>query len=84
MALDAAVTNLAIHTTDEAIMMHFAQFHPTKVVVPLHSQTQQRREFGFVTFASEQDCSAAIAALDGTDLNSRTIGVRERVARQAK
>ena len=39
--------------------------------------TGQSRGFGFVEMATEEDANAAIAALDGTELDGRTLKVNE-------
>jgi RNA recognition motif-containing protein len=37
--------------------------------------TGQSRGFGFVTMLNRKDASATVAALDGSELNGRRIGV---------
>ena len=47
------------------------------VAIPTDRETGRPRGFGFVTMASEGDAKAAIADLDGKDLEGRALKVNE-------
>ena len=46
--------------------------------------TGRSRGFGFVTFAESDSAQNAIAELDGTDLDGRTIKVNEAIERDRR
>ncbi|TVR05084.1 MAG: RNA-binding protein, partial [Deltaproteobacteria bacterium] len=47
----------------------------TEAVVITDRDTGRSRGFGFVTFASEDDAQAAMDAMNGTELDGRTLNV---------
>jgi len=65
-------------TTDEGLRQAFeAAGEVIEAKVIIDRETGRSRGFGFVTFAQEQDATAAITALDGTILDGNTIKVNE-------
>lgn len=73
------VGNLSYTTTEDALRAAFAQNGRTvkEVAIPSDRETGRPRGFAFVTMGSDADAKAAIAALDGKDLDGRTIKVNE-------
>jgi len=73
------VGNLSYNTTDDSLRAAFeADGREVKdVAVILDRDTGRSRGFGFVTMGSPQDAQAAIDALDGQDLDGRTLKVNE-------
>jgi cold-inducible RNA-binding protein len=72
------VGSLSWETTDERLQAAFAPFgEVTEAKVITDRDTGRSRGFGFVTFADPQDAAKAISALDGKDLDGRTIKVNE-------
>ena len=70
------VGGLSWNTDDQALNAAFtAHGAVTEAKVISDRDTGRSRGFGFVTFADSQHASDAIAALDGTDLDGRTIRV---------
>jgi RNA recognition motif-containing protein len=69
------VGSLAWPTTSSDLRDHFAQFSPTDAEVILDRETGRSRGFGYVTVESDEVRDAAIAQLDNTELNGRTIKV---------
>jgi cold-inducible RNA-binding protein len=67
------VGSLAWATTSDDLRNHFAQFNPTDAEVINDRETGRSRGFGYVTVESDEDRDAAIAQLDNTELNGRTI-----------
>ena len=72
------VGNLSWNTQDEGLYEAFAQFgEVTDAKVIADRTTGRSRGFGFVTFATEEAGDDAISAMDGQDLDGRTIRVNE-------
>ncbi len=77
------VGNLSWNTTSEGLHQAFSAFGDvTEATVISDRDTGRSRGFGFVTFAEESAAEAASAALDGTELDGRTIRVNEAQARR--
>jgi len=72
------VGGLSWDTDDNSLQAAFST-HGTveeaKVIVDL--QTGRSRGFGFVTMSQQSEAKAAIAALDGQELDGRTVRVNE-------
>ena len=70
--------------TDEnglrAAFDRFGELDDVKVITD--RETGRSRGFGFVTFASENDAQKAIAEMNGTVLDGRTLNVNEAQERQ--
>ena len=73
------VGNLNFTTTEDALKAAFSEDGRTvkEVAIPSDRETGRPRGFAFVTMGSEGDAKAAIAALDGKDLDGRNIKVNE-------
>ncbi len=73
------VGNLNFTTTEDALRAAFAANGRTvrEVAIPSDRETGRPRGFAFVTMGSEGDAKAAIAALDGKDLDGRSLKVNE-------
>jgi len=80
------VGNLSWDTTEDALRMTFEQDgrSVTEVNIITDRETGRPRGFGFVEMGSEQDAQAAISALDGAELDGRSIRVNEAKARQPR
>ena len=80
------VGGLSWNTTDEALAAAFAPMgEVVEATVVTDRETGRSRGFGFVTFANVQAAEAAVAKMDGTSLDGRTINVnvaRERSDRR--
>ncbi len=79
------VGNLDLKTTEDALRAAFsANGRAVKSVsILLDRDTGRPRGFGFVEMGSEGDAQAAIAALDGKDLDGRSLKVNEARERPA-
>jgi cold-inducible RNA-binding protein len=73
------VGNLNFTTTEDALRAAFAANGRTvrEVAIPSDRETGRPRGFAFVTMGSEGDAKAAIAALDGKELDGRSLKVNE-------
>ena len=73
------VGNLSYSTTEESLRTAFEQDgrQVTDVSIITDRMTGQSRGFAFVEMASPADAQAAIAALDGRELDGRTLRVSE-------
>jgi cold-inducible RNA-binding protein len=80
------VGNLSYDTNDDSLRSAFAADGRTvkEVHIMMDRDTGQPRGFGFVEMSSDQDAQAAITALDGSDLDGRTIKVNEAKERQPR
>src|SRR5262249_7294971 len=73
------VGNLNFTTTEDALRAAFSQNGRTvkEVAIPSDRETGRSRGFAFVTMGSDADAKAAMAALDGKDLDGRALRVNE-------
>jgi RNA recognition motif-containing protein len=73
------VGNIPYETTEEALRTAFGADgrQVTEVSIITDRMTGRPRGFAFVQMASESDAQAAISALDGHELNGRTLKVSE-------
>jgi len=77
------VGNLSYDTGSEELREAFAQHGQVDDARVIEDKyTQRSRGFGFVEMASDSDAQKAIADLNGTDLQGRTITVNEARARE--
>jgi cold-inducible RNA-binding protein len=72
------VGGLSWDTNDRSLADAFSQFGTvTEAKVISDRDTGRSRGFGFVTFDAPADAQRAIAEMDGTDLDGRTIRVNQ-------
>lgn len=70
------VGGLGTVITEAELREAFGRFgEVADAVVMIDRGTGQSRGFGFVTMQNRKDASAAVEALDGSELNGRRIGV---------
>ncbi|MEK7704583.1 MAG: RNA-binding protein [Myxococcota bacterium] len=78
MAKKLFVGGLSFNTTDDGLREGFARFGEiTEAKVITDRDTGRSRGFGFVTFVEEQAAQSAIAEMNGTDFDGRSIKVNE-------
>ncbi len=76
--MEIYVGNLAYATTDDGLKAAFAAFgEVTAVRVVTDRMTGRSKGFGFVTMPDDTQAQAAIDALNGHDLDGRTVRVNE-------
>jgi cold-inducible RNA-binding protein len=76
------VGGLSWGTTDDGLHSAFSQFGEiVEAKVITDRETGRSRGFGFVTFANDEGATKAIAEMDGTELDGRTIKVNEAEAK---
>ncbi len=76
------VGGLAWATDDNSLQNFFANHGTvTEAKVITDRETGRSRGVGFVTFTDDESAADAIAALDGSELDGRTIRVNEAQAR---
>ncbi len=79
------VGNLSWNTTTQGLREAFEAFGEVEdAVVVTDRDSGRSRGFGFVTFADDEAADTAAAALNGTDLDGRTIKVNEARAREER
>jgi RNA recognition motif-containing protein len=73
------VGNLSFNTSESALRAAFERGgrKVTEVKIVMDRDTGQPRGFGFVEMSSPAEAQAAIAELDGQDLDGRTLRVNE-------
>ncbi len=73
------VGNLSYNTTEDALRSAFEADGRTvsSVSIVTDRDTGRPRGFAFVEMGSSEDASSAISALDGQDLDGRTLRVNE-------
>ncbi|MBI3819427.1 MAG: RNA-binding protein [Planctomycetes bacterium] len=79
MATRLYVGNLNFTTTEDTLRAAFSGGGRTvrAVSVPTDRETGRPRGFAFIEMGSEADAKAAIAAMNGKDLDGRTLKVNE-------
>ncbi|MCU0305148.1 MAG: RNA-binding protein [Thermoanaerobaculales bacterium] len=76
MAKKLFVGSLSWNTDDRGLREAFAPFgEVAEAVVITDRDTGRSRGFGFVTFADDEGADKAVAALNNTELDGRTIRV---------
>ncbi len=84
MAAKVYVGNLSWNTTDDSLAHAFSAFGQlTDYIVMKDRETGRSRGFGFVTFATQGEADAAIAALNEQELDGRRIRVNMANSRPA-
>jgi len=72
------VGGLSWDTTDDGLRQAFQPYGEiTEAKVITDRDTGRSRGFGFVTFAGDEEAKTAIAKMDGTNLDGKTIRVNE-------
>jgi len=72
------VGNLSFRTTQEELLAAFSQFgNVERVNIVTDRDSGQSRGFAFVEMTERHDAENAIAQLNGSDLNGRTMNVNE-------
>ena len=72
------VGNLSNSVTEEALRSLFAAYGPIeRVNIVTDADTGQPRGFGFVDMTNDADAAKAITALNGKDVQGRTLNVNE-------
>ena len=72
------VGNLAYSIRDDDLQQAFAQFGTVaSAKVMMDRDTGRSKGFGFVEMKTDQEAQAAIAALNGKDMNGRPLTVNE-------
>jgi len=78
MAKKLFVGGLSWDTTDDGLQQAFASFGEiTEAKVITDRDTGRSRGFGFVTFSKDEDAKTAIAKMDGTNLDGKSVKVNE-------
>jgi RNA recognition motif-containing protein len=79
------VSNLSFNIQDEDLRQFFAPYGDvTSAQIINDRETGRSRGFGFVEMSDEEASRKAIAALDGSSLDNRTITVSEAKPRENK
>jgi RNA recognition motif-containing protein len=77
------VGNLSFQTTEDALQRAFAQCGSVaEVKVVLDRETGRSRGFAFVSMATAEDAKKAMETMDGTELDGRTLRVKEAEERR--
>jgi cold-inducible RNA-binding protein len=70
--------NLSYGTDGQMLKAAFGEFGAVEeAVVIMDRDTGRSKGFGFVTMTNDEEAKAAMAALDGKDMDGRTIKVNE-------
>ena len=79
------VGNLSYETTEESLESAFAAFGSVRSVAVIQDrQTGRSKGFGFVEMDDDGEASAAIAGLNGSELDGRTLTVNEARPREER
>ena len=79
------VGSLAWATSDDSLKAHFEEYgEVVEAKVITDRESGRSRGFGFVTFTDEDSANAAKDALNGSDLDGRTIRVDNATERRPR
>ena len=79
------VGNLSRQTTEEGLQAAVAAFGEVRSVAIIQDRdTGESRGFGFVEMDGDDEASAVISGLDGTQLDGRTLNVNEARPRRER
>jgi cold-inducible RNA-binding protein len=79
------VGNLSFETTENDLQDLFEQHGKvSEVALMMDRMTGQSRGFAFVTMNDNAEANAAMSALNGKEVNGRTLNVNEARARQER
>lgn len=85
MATKLFVGGLAYSVTDDQLQDIFAEFGEVKSAqVIIDRQMNRSKGFGFVEMSSDEEAKKAIEALDGKEIEGRTIVVNEARPREER
>lgn len=85
MATKLYVGNLAYSTTSQSLQDLFGQHGEVRLAeVVMDRDTGQSKGFGFVEMLNDQGARTAIAALDGRDIDGRSLKVNEARPREPR
>ena len=77
------VGNLSFDTSSDALNAEFARFGAVEeVFMPTDRESGRPRGFAYVSMANDDEAKAAMEALNGTDLDGRSLKVNEAQARE--
>jgi RNA recognition motif-containing protein len=83
MIVNIYVGNLSFDTTEDELRNAFAAYGEVSSVAVIKDKLSgQSRGFGFVDMAGKPEGNAAMQALNGTDLNGRSLTVNEAKPRE--
>jgi RNA recognition motif-containing protein len=83
--LNIYVGNLSFDTSERELEAAFATYGAvTSARIATDRDTNRPRGFGFVEMANQTEAQAAIAGLNGTDLQGRTLTVNEARPREER
>jgi cold-inducible RNA-binding protein len=83
--LNIYVGNLSFDTSERDLEAAFASYGAvTSARIATDRDTNRPRGFGFVEMANQGEAEAAIAGLNGTDLQGRTLTVNEARPREER
>jgi RNA recognition motif-containing protein len=79
------VSNLSFNVQDEDLKQVFAPFgEVTSAKIITDRESGRSRGFGFVEMSTDESSRKAIAELDGTQVDNRTITVNEAKPRESR
>ena len=79
------VGNLAFHTTEDSLKRAFEQCGSVvETTLVLDRETGRSRGFGFVAMGNPEDARKALEAMNGADLDGRTLRVNEAEERKPR
>jgi RNA recognition motif-containing protein len=79
------VGNLPFSATEDSLKEAFLQFGTVETVsIITDRDTGQSKGFGFLEMASQQEASSAIAKMNGSEMDGRTLKVSEAQAKSPR
>jgi RNA recognition motif-containing protein len=85
MSTKLYVGNLSFNTTEQDLEARFSEFGTVQSANLIEDrETGRSRGFGFVEMSSAEEAQAAIAALDGQDMDGRNLKVNEAKPQESR
>ena len=72
------VGNLSFNTTEDSLSVLFSEHGEVEeVAIVTDRDTDRSRGFGFVTMPNSNEANAAMEAINGTEVDGRTLNINE-------
>ena len=71
------VGNLPLGFTEKELSQLFSQFKPVSVKLVMNQKTGRPKEFGFITFQTEETARNAMSQMDGKEVYGRKLVVND-------
>ena len=76
------VGNLPLGFTEKELKQLFSPFKPISVKLVMNEKTGRPKEFGFITFKTQEEANKAIFGMNGKEVYGRRIEIKEYIVKE--